>query len=113
MATGASTRSSKRACSPARRSEAPSLRPRSPFGCEPFGELDRLDQAALVGDPAARDIERGAVVDGGANNGQPERDVDTRQLRPFAGRRIDLEAEQLDRDVSLVVIHGNDRIVLT
>ena len=44
--------------------------------------------------------------------GRPERDVDARQRLPAAGRGIDLEAEQLDRDVPLVVIHRDHRVEL-
>src|ERR1700751_503274 len=78
-----------------------------------FGIFDRLDQAALVGDALAGDIEGGSVVDRGANNRQSERDVDAGQFLPAAGGGIDFEAEQLDRNVSLVVIYGDHGVVLT
>src|SRR5437763_13177883 len=81
-------------------------------GCKTLRELDCLNEAALVSDPAARYIERGAMIDRSPDDGQAQRDVDARQLRPFAGRRVNLKAEQLDGDVSLVVVHRNDRIVL-
>ena len=62
--------------------------------------------------PLAGDIEGGAVIDGGADDRQAERDVDAREVLPFAGGGIDLEAQQLDRDVSLVVVHGDDGVIL-
>lgn len=60
---------------------------------QPLGKLDRLDQAALVGNPLAGDVEGGAVVDGGADDRQAEGDVDAGKIQPFAGCRIDLEAQ--------------------
>ena len=56
---------------------------------ELLGIFDCLDQALLVGDALADDVERGAVVDGGADNRQAERDVDAGQVVPFAGSRVD------------------------
>ena len=85
---------------------------RAARGGEALGIFDRLDQAALVGDALAGDVEGGAVIDGGADDRQAERDVDAGQVLPLAGRRIDLEAEQLDRDVALVVVHGDHGVVL-
>src|SRR5690348_5950500 len=38
---------------------------------EPLGELNCLDQAALVGDALADDVEGGAVIDRGADDRQP------------------------------------------
>ena len=76
---------------------------------QPLGIIDGLDQAVLVGDALAGDVEGGAVIDGGADDRQAERDVDAGKLLPAAGRGIDLEAEQLHRDVSLVVIHRDRR----
>lgn len=49
---------------------------------------------------------------GDANNRQPERDIDARKLLPMAGGGIDLEAERLDGNVSLVVIHRDHSVVL-
>ena len=52
------------------------------------------------------------MIDRGADDRQAERDVDAGQRVPRAGRRIDLEAEQLDRDVPLVVVHRDHRVEL-
>src|SRR5438105_4213975 len=51
--------------------------------CEVDGKLHRLDQAARVGASGAGEVERGAVVDRGAHEGQPERDV-----HPLAEARV-------------------------
>ena len=81
-------------------------------GGQLLGVFDRLDQALLVGDALADDVEGGAVVDGGADDRQAERDVDAGEVVPLAGGRVDLEAEQLDRDVALVVVVGDHGVVL-
>ena len=52
------------------------------------------------------------MIDGGADDRQPERDIDAGKLLPFTRFRIYLEAEQLDRNVPLVVIHRHHRVVL-
>src|SRR5919202_5680071 len=81
-------------------------------GGELLGVFDRLDQAALAGDALAGDVEGGAVVHRGADDRQAEGDVDARQRLPPARRGVHREAEQLDRDVPLVVVHGANRVVL-
>src|SRR4051794_13683845 len=86
--------------------------PRRPVGGQQFGVFDRLDEAALVGDALAGDVEGGAVIDRGADDRQAEGDVDARKVFPLARLRIDLEAEQLHRDVPLVVVHGDHCVVL-
>ena len=65
-----------------------------------------------IGNPFAGDVEGRAVVDGGADDRQAEGDVDAGEVHPFAGGGIDLEAQQLDRDMPLIVIHGDDGVVL-
>ena len=44
--------------------------------------------------------------------GRPSVMLTPRQRVPAAGRGIDVEAEQLDRDVPLVVVHGDHGVVL-
>ena len=44
--------------------------------------------------------------------GRPSVMLTPGEVVPLAGRRIDLEPEQLDRDVSLVVVVRDDRVVL-
>jgi hypothetical protein len=63
------------------------------------GLLDRDQEAALVRLARAGDIEGGAVIDGGADNREADRDV-------YAG----LNAEHLHGTVTLVVIHGYDDV---
>ena len=53
----------------------------------------------MVGDAFADDVEGGAVVDGGADDGEAERDV------YGVG-----EGDQFDGYVSLVVVHGDDAV---
>src|SRR5439155_15751019 len=77
-----------------------------------LGVVDGLDQAVLVGNAFACDVEGRAVIDGGADDRKPQRDVDAGKLLPAAGRGIDLEAEQFYRNVPLVVIHRDHRIEL-
>ena len=60
---------------------------RQPRRRQALGILDRLDQAELVGDALAGDVERGAVVDRGADDRQAQRDVHPAQRLPAAGRR--------------------------
>ena len=76
------------------------------------GEIDRLDKARLAGDAAARYVEGRSVVDGGPDDGKAERDVHAAQSLPAAGFAVDREAEQLHRNVSLVVIHGDHGVEL-
>jgi hypothetical protein len=57
--------------------------------------FDGLDQAQLVGDAFARDVEGRSVIDRGANDRQAEPDIDAGESVPDAGRGIDLEAEEL------------------
>src|SRR6478752_5804055 len=64
-------------------------------------EAQRLDHRPVVGDTGAGDVEGRAVVDGGADDGQPDRDVDAR-----------LEPEHLDGPVPLVVVHRDDEVVV-
>ncbi len=52
------------------------------------------------------------MIDRRASDRQAERDVDARQRLPCAGHRIDVEAEKLDRHMSLVVIHRDHRVIL-
>src|SRR5471032_1132579 len=58
-----------------------------------------FQQAALVGNALARDVERRAVVNRGADHFQPHRHVDAR-----------LQAQHLDRPVALVVIHRHHQV---
>ena len=62
-------------------------------------ELDRRDQAADFAAPRAGEIERGAVIDRGAHDRQPERHVDARA-----------EARVLEHGQALVVVHREHRI---
>ncbi len=64
------------------------------------GELQGFDEAVRRGAPLGGDVERGAVVGRGAHERQPERDVDAL-----------IEAERLQRDQRLVVIHGDDGVI--
>src|SRR4029077_7393533 len=43
--------------------------------CELDGKVDGFDQAAGIGLAGAGEVERGAVIDGGADERQAERDV--------------------------------------
>ena len=66
---------------------------------ELLGRLDRDDEAGGRRDALAGDVERGAVVDAGADDRQAERDVDAL-----------VEAEVLDRDQALVVVLRDDDV---
>src|SRR4051812_39190193 len=63
----------------------------STVGGKDFRVFDRLDKAALVGDPLARDVESRAMVDGRADDGQTQGDVHARKVLPLARLGIDLE----------------------
>ena len=65
------------------------------------GQFDRAGHAARVGGVLARDVERRAVVGAGADDGQAHRHVHS----PIA-------SEELDRNQALVVVHGDDEVVL-
>ncbi len=73
--------------------------------------LDRLDQdLRSLAMPFAGDIEGRAMVDATVRTiGRPRVMLTPERSMPFAGCGIDLEAEQLDRDMPLVVIHGRRR----
>ena len=60
---------------------------------------ERASQARMLGLARAGDVERGAVIDAGAQEGQADGDV-----HPL------LDAEILDRDQTLVVILGDDDV---
>src|SRR5215216_6218903 len=64
----------------------------STVGGKDFRVFDRLDKAALVGDPLARDVESRAMVDGRADDGQTQGDVHARKVLPLARLGIDLES---------------------
>src|SRR3984957_17479362 len=97
-------------------SRGPSRAPLSPHRLarprQRYGEIDRLDKARLARDSAARYVEGRPMVDGRPDDGKAERDVDAAQRLPAAGRLVDGEAEQLDRDVALVVVHGDHGVEL-
>src|SRR6266571_7321939 len=65
------------------------------------GHPYRGRHALPAGDALARDVERGPVVDAGAHEREPQRHVDAL-----------VEARQLDRDVALVVVHGDHEVEL-
>src|SRR2546426_7969659 len=67
--------------------------------CELDGKLHRLDQAARVGASGPGEIERGAVVDRGAHEREPERDV---YALP--------ETRVLQHRQPLVVVHREHRV---
>ena len=70
-------------------------------GADDFGGVaDGLDHAGGVGDALAGDVERGAVVDRGAEEG--EADVEGEAFGPVV---------HLDGDVPLVVVHGEHDVV--
>ena len=75
---------------------------RAHAGCarHPGGQPQRRDQARRIGPAGAGDVEGGAVIGRGANERQPQRDVDGV-----------VERQRLDRDQRLVVIHA-DRAVI-
>jgi len=69
-------------------------------GAEEGCQADGLHHAGVVCYALACDVEGGAVVDGGADEGQAEVDADAL-----------FEAVDLDGDVALVVVHGEDNVV--
>src|SRR5437868_3203590 len=68
---------------------------------EVAGKLERLGEARRVGATRAGKIERGAVVDGGADEWQAERDV-----------HATAEARVLEHRQALVVVHRQHRVGL-
>src|ERR1700722_3229141 len=76
------------------------------------GEIDGLDQARLACDAAARYVESRAMVDRCPDDWKAEGDVHPAQRLPAAGLFVDGEAEQLHRDVPLVVIHRDHGVEL-
>src|SRR5262245_58328832 len=70
-------------------------------GGESRGEQRRLDHARGIGQVLSGDVECRAVVDRGANDREPERDVDGTS-----------ECEQLHRNQTLIVIAGDHGIEL-
>ena len=67
-------------------------------GRQALGIFDGFDQAALVGDALAGDVEGGAMIDRGADNRQAEGDVDAGKLLPAPGGGIDLKSKQLNQN---------------
>ncbi len=64
------------------------------------GNADRLQHALCIGYSLARNVESGAMIYGSPNERQTQ--IDTNAPGPVV---------DLDRDVSLVVIHGNNCVV--
>ena len=79
---------------------------------EQLGIFDRFDQASLAGDAFTGDIKRGAVVDRRSYDRQTKGNIHAAQRFPGPGFRIDRKAEQLDRNVALIVIHRNHGVEL-
>ncbi len=71
------------------------------FGGDFGGHEDGGFHAAGVGFVFAGDVEGGAVVGGGADDGEAEGDVDAA-----------VEVEEFDGDEALVVVHGDDEVVV-
>src|ERR1700733_980961 len=80
---------------------------------EAFGVFDRLHQAGRIRDALAGYIKCRPVIDRRPDDRQSKRDIDAGQRVPAASGGIDLEPKQLDRDVALIVIVRDDRVVLT
>src|SRR3989344_5600775 len=74
----------------------------SPSCCQLRALAQRFEQAALVGNALAGDVEGGAVIDRGADHFQANGDVHTR-----------LKPQHLYRTVALVVIHRHHQIEVT
>ena len=69
-------------------------------GCEPGCEVDRLKEAARVGNALPGDIKGGSMVDTGAGHREAERDI-----------HGPVEGDHFDWNVSLVVVHADDRVI--
>ena len=67
---------------------------------DPGGDANRRDQAGWISQALPGDVERGSVRHARADNRQPQGDVDG-----------PVEADGLERDVALVVVHGHDGVI--
>ncbi len=74
---------------------------RDSVSCHSCAKFQGALHAGGFGDIFASDVEGGAVVDGGANDGEADGDV-----HPA------IEIEELHGDVALVVVHRHHQIVL-
>jgi len=73
---------------------------------------DGLNHALRIRPSFARLAERRAVIDGNPDDGQAAGDVDSGHRTPCFGALIVLKADDLRGNMSLVVIHGHDQIIL-
>ena len=78
----------------------PARRPSVAHGGEPGCEVDRLKEAARVGNALPGDIKGGSMVDTGAGHREPKRDIHG----PVKG-------DHFDWNMSLVVVHADDRVI--
>src|SRR3984957_4408656 len=65
------------------------------------GFVERCQQAALVGFPGASDVESGAMVDGGTNDRQADRDVHALIDAEYFDRDSDGGQEGIVHEISL------------
>src|SRR5579871_3990347 len=66
-----------------------------------YGDADRLQHTLFAGEALAGDVEGGAMVHRDAQNRQADGDV-------YAG----IKTVQFDRNMALIVIHGDDQVVV-
>ena len=67
--------------------------------------IDRLHHAVRIGDAAPGDIESRAMIDRGADHGQPQRDIDARERGERARYRVDLKADRKARLLRVEAAH--------
>jgi len=77
------------------------------------GIFDGIIHAVGVGDSLSCNVNGRTVVNRGAQIRQVHLDIHAADRSPFSGGRIDFEGKQLDRDMPLVVKHGERCIILS
>jgi len=77
------------------------------------GIFDGIIQAVGVGDSLSCNVNGRSVGNRGAQIRQVHLDIHAADRSPFSGGRIDFEGTQLDRDMPLVVKHGERCIILS
>ena len=79
--------------------------------CNGRGICDRVQKAQFICVAVTGMAKSSAVIDGGADNGETQSNVDTGNCLPFSILAVVLKALDLKRDMPLVVVHDNNDVI--
>ena len=82
------------------------------MNCHLGRDLDRLNHAFWIGSSLARLSKGRSVIDRNPDDGQATRDVDSRYSPPGLRFLVILEAQEFGGDMSLVMVHHDNKVIL-